>query len=79
MPSRVIPGWWNGRHAASRSLCSIEHEGSNLSSGTRRMWWNGRHACFRSMCRKWRKGSNPFIRTTIVIVGAWRKWKPHLT
>ena len=79
MSSRVTPGWWNGRHAASRSLCSFEREGSNPSSGTRRMWWNGRHAWLRTMCRNWRKGSNPFIRTRIVIVGAWRKWKPHLT
>ena len=79
MPSRVTPGWWNGRHAALRSLCSFEREGSSPSSGTTRMWWNGRHAWFRSMCRNWRKGSNPFIRTRIVIVGAWRKWKPHLT
>ena len=72
MPSRVTPGWWNERHAASSSLCSFEREDSNPSSGTRRMWWNGRHACFRSMCRKWREGSNPFFRTKIVIVGAWR-------
>jgi hypothetical protein len=63
-----------------RSLCSFEREGSSPSSGTTRMWWNGRHAWFRwSMCLQWRKGSNPFIRTRIVIVGAWRKWKPHLT
>ena len=62
-----------------RSLCSFEREGSSPSSGTTRMWWNGRHAWFRIMCLQWRKGSNPFIRTTTVIVGAWRKWKPHLT
>jgi hypothetical protein len=62
-----------------RSLCSFEHEGSSPSSGTTRMWWNGRHAWFRSMCLQLRKGSNPFIRTKNAIVGAWRKWKPHLT
>ena len=79
MSSRVTPGWWNGRHAALRSLCSFEREGSNPSSGTTRMGWKGRHARLSAKSLQWRKGSNPFIRTRIVIVGAWRKWKPHLT
>ena len=31
-----MPGWWNGRHAALRVLCSFEREGSSPSSGTNR-------------------------------------------
>ena len=55
MSSRVIPGQWNGGHAALSSLCSLERACSSPSSGTTRMWWNRRHARLRSICHNWRE------------------------